>query len=240
MPFTSETKVRDIAVSNPQNRQALEHAKVDFCCGGGQSLSEACAHAGVSAGEILERLRQNAGEIAPGSENWQSAPLAEITRHIREKHHRYVRQAIPRVRALLEKVIAAHGANHAELASIAGLFQEVGREMIQHMQKEEQILFPYIDAMERAVNEKAGIEPPFFQTVRNPIAAMMREHDAAGDLVKQIRERSGDYSAPADGCASYQALCHDLREFEEDLHEHVHLENNILFPRAVELESAAR
>ncbi|HLK33663.1 MAG TPA: iron-sulfur cluster repair di-iron protein [Terriglobales bacterium] len=239
MPFTAETKVSDIALSGSQNRQVLEQAKVDFCCGGGQSLHQACAHSGVTAGEILSRLRENAACVVPGEENWQAAPLAEITRHIREKHHRYVRQAVPRVYALLEKVIAAHGANHTELAPIAVLFQEVGREMIQHMQKEEQILFPYIDALERAADENAPIEPPFFQSVRNPIAAMMKEHDAAGALVKQIRGLSGGYLVPEDVCASYAALYKELKEFEADLHEHVHLENNVLFPRAVELESAA-
>jgi len=239
MSFTSQTKVKEIALSNPQNRQILESAGVDYCCGGGQSLHEACLHAGAPAEEILRRLRENAARVSPEEENWLSAPLADLTRHIREKHHRYVRQAIPRVRALLEKVIAKHGENHRELSRIAQLFQEVGREMIMHMQKEEQILFPYIDALERAIQEKQVLEPPFFQTVRNPIQAMMREHDAAGDLVKQIREASSDYAVPADGCASFKALYEDLKEFEADLHQHVHLENNILFPRAVEREAAA-
>ena len=108
-----------------------------------------------------------------------------------------------------------------------------------HMQKEEQILFPYIDALEKAANAHGAVEPPFFQTVRNPIHAMMKEHDAAGELVKQIRKASSEYTAPADACPSYQALYQDLREFEADLHQHVHLENNILFPRAVEMEAAA-
>ena len=99
-----------------------------------------------------------------------------------------------------------------------------------HMQKEEQILFPYIDALEKATNAHGSVEPPFFQTVRNPIHAMMKEHDAAGELVKQIRKASSEYTAPADACTSYKALYQDLREFEADLHQHVHLENNILFP----------
>ena len=107
-----------------------------------------------------------------------------------------------------------------------------------HMQKEEQILFPYIDALEKATSAHGSVEPPFFQTVRNPIHAMMKEHDAAGELVKQIRKASSEYTAPADACTSYKALYQDLREFEADLHQHVHLENNILFPRAVEMETA--
>ena len=149
-----------------------------------------------------------------------------------------MRLAIARIRPLLEKVKAKHGENHREIAEIERLFLEVGREMIMHMQKEEQILFPYIDAVELSAKSNGALEPPFFQTVQNPIYAMMKEHDAAGDLVKQIRQASANYQAPADACTSYTALYQDLRDFEADLHQHVHLENNILFPRAVELEAA--
>jgi len=239
MSFTSETKVKDIALSNPAATQILEDAGLDYCCGGGKSLHEACLHADVPAEEILNRLRENSRDITPGDANWTLAPLSDLTRHIRERHHRYVREAIVRVQTLLEKVGAKHGENHPEITDIQRLFTEVGREMIMHMRKEEQILFPYIDALERAANAHGSVEPPFFQTVRNPIHAMMKEHDAAGELVKQIRKASSEYTAPADACTSYEALYQDLREFEADLHQHVHLENNILFPRAVEMEAAA-
>jgi regulator of cell morphogenesis and NO signaling len=239
MSFTGETKVKDIALSNPAARQMLEEAGVDYCCGGGKSLHEACLHIDVPTEDILKRLRENSKDISPDEANWASAPLVDLTRHIRDKHHRYVREAIARVQPLLDKVGAKHGQNHPEIADIQRLFTEVGREMIMHMQKEEQILFPYIDAVEKAANAHGSVEPPFFQTVRNPIQAMMKEHDAAGELVKQIRKASSEYTAPADACPSYQALYQDLREFEADLHQHVHLENNILFPRAVEMEGAA-
>ena len=239
MSFTSETKVKDIALSNPAARQILEDAGLDYCCGGGKSLHEACLHADVPAEEILNRLRENSRDISPGDANWTSAPLSDLTRHIRERHHRYVREAIVRVQTLLEKVGAKHGENHPEITDIQRLFTEVGREMIMHMRKEEQILFPYIDALEKATSAHSSVEPPFFQTVRNPIHAMMKEHDAAGELVKQIRNASSEYTAPADACTSYKALYQDLREFEADLHQHVHLENNILFPRTVEMEAAA-
>ena len=238
MNFNDETKVKDIALSNPAARQILEDAGLDYCCGGGKSLHEACLHADVSAEEILKRLRENSKHVSPNEANWTLAPLGDLTRHIRERHHRYVREAIARVQPLLDKVEAKHGKNHAEIADIRRLFTEVGREMIMHMQKEEQILFPYIDALEKANSAHGSVEPPFFQTVRNPIHAMMKEHDAAGELVKQIRKASSEYTAPADACTSYKALYQDLREFEADLHQHVHLENNILFPRAVEMEAA--
>jgi len=237
MSFNSAMKVKEIALSNPEAKRILEDAGIDYCCGGAKSLHEACMHANVPADEVLKRLRENSEQA--GSETlWVSAPLADLTRHIREKHHQYVRGAIPRVKTSLEKVKAKHGEKHREIGDIQMFFIRVGQEMIMHMQKEEQILFPYIDAVERAVNEKKKVEPPFFGTVRNPIQAMMSEHDSAGELVKQIRKASSEYTPPADACTSFQALYQDLRQFEEDLHEHVHLENNILFPRAAEMEAA--
>lgn len=238
MEFKSETKMKDIALTNPAARQVLEDAGLDYCCGGGASLHEACLHANVSSEEILSRLRDNAKETGPDDLNWMAAPLCELTRHIREKHHRYIREAIPRTQALSNNVATKHGHNHAELVNIGKLLTEVGREMIMHMQKEEQILFPYIDALEQAANEHGSLEPPFFQTVKNPVHTMMREHDAAGDLVRKIRVLSSEYTPPGDACTSFKALYEALREFEADLHQHVHLENNILFPRAVELEAA--
>jgi len=239
MNFNSETKVKDIALSNPAARQVLEHAGLDYCCGGGKSLHEACLQADVPAEEILKRLHENSKDVRPNEANWILGPLGDLTRHIREKHHGYVREAIARVQTLVDKVGAKHGETHPEIAGIQRLFAEVSREITMHMQKEEQILFPYIDALERAANAHSSVEPPFFQTVRNPIQAMMKEHDAAGELVKQIRKASSEYTAPADACTSYRALYRELREFEADLHQHVHLENNILFPRAVEMEAAA-
>jgi len=238
MSLDHESKMKDIALSNPAARQVLEDAGLDYCCGGGQSLHDACLHADVPAEEILKRLRENSKDVSPDEANWTSAPLSDLTRHIRERHHRYVREAIARVQTLLDKVVTKHGENHPEITDIQKLFTEVGREMIMHMQKEEQILFPYIDALEKAASTHGSMEPPFFQTVRNPIHTMMKEHESAGELVKQIRKVSSEYKAPADACTSYKALYQDLQAFEADLHQHVHLENNILFPRAVEMEAA--
>ena len=239
MTFNSETKVNQIAVSNPGARHILEVAGIDYCCGGAKSLQDACLHANVPPEEILRQLRQNSERVVPGETQWTSAPLADLTKHIRERHHQYVRDAIPRLRALLAKIREKHGSNHREVGEIEKLFGDVAREMLMHMQKEEQILFPFIDSLERAASEGGAVEPPFFQTVRNPIYSMMKEHDSAGELMRQIRAASGGYKVPADACTSYQATYQGLEEFEKDLHLHVHLENNILFPRAVDLEAAA-
>ncbi len=235
MDLNSEIKMRDIALSNRAARQAREDAGLDYC-GGGKSLHEACLQANISPGEVLNRLRETVKDIGPEDRHWLAAPLCELTRHICEKHHRYVREMIPRTQALSDKVTAKHESNHPELGDITKLFAEVGREMIMHMQKEELVLFPCIDAVERAVIANGSIEPPFFQTVKNPVHAMMQEHDAAGHL---IRVRTSEYAPPADACTSFKAPYQALREFEAGLHQQVHLENNVLFPRAVELEASA-
>ena len=240
MDINSGTTVKEIAVSSPAAARVLEKAGVDYCCGGGQSLQDACMHAGVSAEDILARLRAGGEAARPEDADWVSATLAELTEHIRERHHGYVREAIPRVCALLGKVRTKHGANHPEIAAIEGFFVQLGQEMIAHMQKEEMVLFPYIERLELARRGGGALERPFFQTVRNPIQMMMNEHDGAGNLAKQIHQASSNYTAPADACASYQRLYGELREFEADLHLHVHLENNILFPRAIEMEADAR
>jgi regulator of cell morphogenesis and NO signaling len=239
MDFSRDTKVKDIAVASCAATRILEEAGVDYCCGGDRSLQNACSDAGASSEEILKRLRAAGAQAGPGDVDWISASLCQLTQHIQEKHHRYVRRAIQSVQNLLSKVRAKHGTKHTELAEIEQIFLALSQEMTMHMQKEEHILFPYIDALERSASGNGKLEPPFFQTVRNPIQAMMSEHDSAGDLAKQIRKASSDYTPPADACASFQSLYRELREFEADLHQHVHLENNILFPRAIALEEKA-
>ena len=238
MDFTGETQVRQIALSDPAARRVLEEAGIDYCCGGSKSLGDACLRANVTHQEILERLRQNRESRAPGEAEWAGADLSELTRHIRASHHEYVRGAIPRVRAMLVKVRAKHLEKHPEIGEVVRLFEEVAGEMLMHMRKEEQILFPYIDQLARAAREHSDLETPFFQTVANPIYMMMREHDSAGEVVRKIRRATGDYQAPADACTTFRASYQELQQFEEDLHLHVHLENNILFPRAAELETA--
>jgi len=238
MDINSQTPVKDIALADSNSRRVLEDAGVDYCCGGAKPLGEACFDAGVKPEEILKRLADQRNEAGPADAAWTTAPLAALTEHIREKHHRYVRGAIGRLRQLAGKGRMPHGENHTELADVEDLFHAVAREMSAHIQKEELVLFPYIEAVEKAANGGVQPEPPFFGTVKNPIHMMMREHDAAGDLVRQIRRASGEYRVPEDACLSYKTLYEELRAFEADLHQHVHLENNILFPRAVELEAA--
>lgn len=239
MAFNANTRVKEIAVANPGAKRVLEDAGVDYCCGGERPLHDACMSTGVSAEEILKRLQENSKQVGPEETNWTTAALCELTQHIITTHHKYVREQVPRVRALLDKVKSKHGENHPELADIEVRFFDLGQEMFGHMQKEEQILFPYIDRLERAILEKRSPEPPFFGTVRNPIHMMMQEHDSAGELLGEMRQLSAGYQPPKEACESYRELYRSLEEFEADMHTHVHLENNILFPRAVEMEAAA-
>lgn len=237
MRFTTTTSVGDIAAANPAAKKVLEEAGVDYCCGGAKSLNQACTHTGVSAEEILRRLQENRHQAGPEEANWAGAPLADLTKHIVEEHHQYVRGAVPRISALLAKVKARHGESHPELAAIEKEFLGLGQEMYAHMQKEEQILFPYIEKLERATEGQQQLEPPFFGTVRHPVHRMMEEHDSAGRALQGMRSLSAGYQTPAGACESYREVYRSLEEFEANMHAHVHLENNILFPRAVELEA---
>jgi regulator of cell morphogenesis and NO signaling len=237
MHFTTTTKVGEIAAANPAAKKVLEEAGVDYCCGGAKSLNEASTRTGVSAEEILRRLQENRHQAGPQEANWAGAPLADLTKHIVEEHHKYVRGAVPRISALLAKVKAKHGESHPELAAIEKEFLGLGQEMYAHMQKEEQILFPYIEKLERATEGRHELEPPFFGTVCNPVHRMMEEHDSAGRALQEMRSLSTGYQTPAGACESYCEVYRSLEEFEANMHAHVHLENNILFPRAVELEA---
>ncbi len=236
MNLTQETKLKDVVLRHPATAAVLEKAGLDYCCGGKETVGEACLHAGMPAEELLARLREAAAEAAPEARNWTGVPLGDLTRYIREKHHAYVRAALPRIQEHLRKVWEEHGERHPELARIQELFDSLGRELTQHMQKEEIILFPYVEKLAAAAETGARLEAPFFGAVQNPVSAMLREHDSAGELIKEIHRLSSGYVSPADGCATYELAYRELAEFDHDLRQHVHLENNVLFPRAVEME----
>jgi regulator of cell morphogenesis and NO signaling len=240
MTISSTMKVRDVVLELPQATRVFEKLKIDYCCGGDKPLGEACATAGVRV-ENLERMLEEVGQAevqGNGSLDFQKATLSELISHILDKHHIYTKEEMARLEPLIGKVIAAHGENHPELQGIGGLFQQLCADLKPHMFKEEQILFPYIVEMERSAVENRPAPFAPFGTVSNPIRMMMMEHETVGDLLRELRALSSDYTVPADGCISYQTLYQALEAFEGDLHQHIHLENNILFPRAIELEAS--
>ncbi len=238
MTLTTTKTVRDLALELPNATRIFEKLKIDYCCGGSRPLEEACVDAGVEVDNVLRMLEESAQTDVQTGEttDLQVAPLTNVMSYIVEKHHVFTRQEMERLTELLTKVCTVHGQNHPELLKIQSLFQELCNDLTPHMFKEEQVLFPYITQMEEATENEHPIPPAPFGTVRNPVRMMMMEHDTAGDLLKQLRETSSDYTVPPDVCISYQTLYQAMEAFEQDLHQHIHLENNILFPRAVEME----
>jgi regulator of cell morphogenesis and NO signaling len=233
MQLDPQTSVGQIVLDYPQAVRAFESFGIDYCCGGQRPLAEACRVANVSIELVLDRLDGPATEAEVGEDHWKSAPLIEVADHIVSRHHGYVRQESQRLKDLAVKVVARHGAGHPELPRIAHLFDTITEDLASHMLKEEQVLFPMIGRMEESSQNLPC-------SVQFPIRQMMAEHDAAGESTSAIRALSGGFHPPADACASFRALYQGLEEFEKDLHRHVHLENNILFPRALQMEQRVR
>lgn len=230
--------VKEVAVEIPGAARIFENLRIDYCCGGNVPLSEGCTKAGVPLDEVLASLVKAQAEPLP-TRDWGKSPLAALVRHIVEKHHAFTFAETTRLEALFVKVCAVHADKHPELLAMQYYFGELANELRTHMMKEEHILFPYIAAMERAVLEKREVPPAMFGSVENPVRAMMKEHDSAGEALRALRGASNGYAAPENACVSYRELYRSLQALEADLHTHIHLENNVLFPRALEMEAAA-
>jgi len=238
MTATTQT-VREIALEQPSSIRVFEQYGIDYCCGGRKPLAEACATRDIEVDAVIAALEAAAKGSAPVAEDWSKASLERLSGHIVVTHHAYVKSELPRLALLAQKVVARHGATRVELPVIQSKLSKLDEELRQHLAKEELILFPYIAKLERAINDGGAKPDNCFGTVANPIAMMTQEHDAAGTLLAEIRELSHSFTTPEDACPTYHAFYDGLREFEQDLHQHIHLENNILFPRAIALEAAS-
>jgi len=239
MSIEATQTVGDLAAKMPAATQEFEKLGIDYCCGGSRTLGEACAEANISVEDTMRRLQQAmATEPPKPGRDWKQAPLADLIAHINKTHHVFVREECPRIEKLIAKVVAVHGANHPELLQVQERFAGLAAELSVHLMKEEQILFPYVIVLEEAAVAGEPAPPAMFGTVVNPVRMMMQEHDGAGDVLKKLRVVTNDYALPAEACISYTMLFEALKAFEADLHQHIHLENNILFPRAVALEPA--
>jgi regulator of cell morphogenesis and NO signaling len=238
MSVTTDKTVRELALENAGATRVFEQLGIDYCCGGNRTLEQACQAASVSVDQVLESLgaAQQPSEIHQRDHDWQAEPLGDLISHITATHHKYTRDEIARLGPLFAKVCSVHGANHPELLQLREIFAGLSQELATHLMKEEMVLFPYIVRMEEAVVERAPILPPPFGTVQNPVAMMEHEHDSAGNALRAMRDISHGYTAPSDACVSFQTLYKALAELAADLHQHIHLENNILFPRAIEME----
>jgi regulator of cell morphogenesis and NO signaling len=229
--------VREIALEQPTSIRVFERLGIDYCCGGRRPLSEACSERNIEVDDVAAAIE--AAEITPepAGIDWTKAPLRQLIAHIVTTHHDYVIAELPRLAVFAEKLARKHGETQPHLPALKNVLAELSNELIQHLGKEEQVLFPYIAKLEAA--EASGNAQPHecFGTVANPIAMMTREHDAAGDLLARIEKLTSNFTAPAEACPTYLGFYVGLKEFQQDLHQHIHLENNILFPRAIELEN---
>jgi regulator of cell morphogenesis and NO signaling len=242
MTATAEKTVRELALENPGATRVFENLGIDYCCGGKKSLNEACRAANLNIREVLASIEQLSQPVmatqTDKEQNWHAVPLAALIAHIQNKHHKYTREEIARLGPLFEKLCSVHGSKHRELFEVYESFKGLAQELGAHMMKEDMVLFPYIVRMEAARAESRSFAPAPFGSVKNPVAMMEHEHDSAGKALMAMKQASNGYSAPADACISYQTLYRVLAQFEADLHQHIHLENNILFPRAIAMETA--
>ena len=238
MNLTAEKTVRELALGNPTAPRVFEKLGIDYCCGGERPLSDACRAANLSIDSVLVALEmaELAAQSAQKDRNWANETLADLISHINGTHHVYTREELARIAPLLDKVCSVHGKNHPELLNIRETFRALSQELTTHLMKEEMILFPYVIRMEEAAISKEPALPAPFGTVQNPVSMMESEHDDAGSALRTMRQASKGYSAPEEACVSYRTLYQALAEFEADLHQHIHLENNILFPRAIAME----
>lgn len=233
---TAATTVRDIALEQPTSIRVFEKFGIDYCCGGRKPLSQACQDRALDLDIVLAALESAVRGNGETATEWVSLTLEALCQHIVTAHHEYVRREIPRLWQLAQKVVARHGDTHPELIRIQQLIRHAGEDLIQHLAKEEQILFPAIVNMERGLSSGGPRSLGCFGSIRNPICVMMAEHDAAGEALAEIRRLSDNFTPPQGACPTYTGYFHGLADFERDLHQHVHLENNILFPRALEMD----
>ena len=229
------TTVGDVVAADFRTAAIFQRFGIDFCCGGKRTLAAACRTATadpVVLCEALEALPPKGAAV----DDLTLCPLNRLTAHIVSTHHTYIRTSGPAITRYLEKLVKVHGERHPELARIERTFGQMLRELEPHMMKEEHILFPYLEELARASPEQPAVCP--FGTVQNPIRMMEHEHEEAGAQMRLIRELTDDFRPPADGCTTYKVCFAELERFEADLHRHVHLENNVLFPKAVAREAA--
>jgi regulator of cell morphogenesis and NO signaling len=232
MDIDESMTLADVVDAHPQLAREFEKRGLDYCCGGRSTLGEACARIGLDATSTIAELAAATTVSIPAE--WTTMTAEILVDHIETKHHRYLWDELPRLTALIAKIGTVHGMRHPELDVIATCFAEVRADLEPHMLKEERVLFPMIREL------ATSIGAPSFHcgTLRNPISVMMREHDAVGELLGRLRQLTGGYVPPADGCASYIACFSAMAEFEADTHLHIHKENNVLFPLVMKMEDA--
>lgn len=234
MVITAETPVRDIVIDSPTAIPVLEQFGIDYCCGGKHTLAEACTSRNQSIALVLEELEHKGQDTTAPEVQWQTVPLRELIDHIMQKHHTFTRDQLTLILELASKVERRHGTAHPEVHKLNEVLAIINAELTHHFFCEENVLFPYIAQLDQKQTSTAH---PIFGNMQQPVTQMMREHDQTGDELRVLREITNHYQPPDYACTTYRALYRAMEDLERDLHRHIHLENNILFPRALSLES---
>lgn len=237
MTWSVSTPLSELAAASLAAVRILEQYGLDYCCAGARPLEDAAREKGLDAAALLEEIEK--AQASPGAErDWRTAPLAELIEHILRTHHEYLKLNLPALSRRLARVAEVHGEKDpARLSAMTEVLGGLRAELEEHMHKEEVILFPFLEQYGRAAAQGLPMPPVPFGTIANPIRVMEREHTSAGDALTRLRELTGGYRLPEWACDTVRALWRGLEELEQDLHMHIHLENNILFPRAIALEA---
>lgn len=235
MNISEQKTVAEVVTENIKAAHVFKKHGIDFCCGGGITIEKACAKNNVDY-VILEKELEAIDTIVSNAYNYDNWDLSFLVDHIVNIHHKYVEDAIPLLLHYAAKVANVHGHHYKEVIEINELVVDIAKELAVHMKKEELILFPFVKQLVIAEKKKIKPNSPHFGTVINPIEMMEDEHENAGDIFKRIAELSNNYTPPEEACNTFRALYSKLEEFEQDLHHHIHLENNILFPKTIKLE----
>jgi len=232
--------VGQLVAERPSRARVFEKLGIDYCCGGKKPLGEACRDKKLEPVQVIAAIRAADEQAAPEEKNWLSASLTELADHIEETHHAYLKAELPRLEFMTRKVAAVHGPQHPELVELQQVFAGFKATLESHMMKEERILFPLCRQLDAA--EEEGGRPGAFHcgSINNPIRVMVMEHEHAGDALGRMRELTNGFTAPEDACNTFKAMLAGLAEVEADMHRHVHKENEILFPKAVEAEAKLR
>ncbi|MFO7523815.1 MAG: iron-sulfur cluster repair di-iron protein [Ignavibacteriaceae bacterium] len=230
----SNRKLSEIVNNNFRTAEVFEKYGLDFCCKGNRSVKEACKEENIEIKKILTELKEIRNSSSMDRYNeWK---LDFLVDYIINNHHQHIHKMIPVISAHANKVSDAHGLKHPEVTEISKMFSIIYKDLKQHMLKEEQILFPYIKLLFTLKESGSKSEVPYFGTIKNPIHLMEIEHESAGEGFSSIRELSNNYQPPIDACTTLIVFYEELQEFESDLHKHIHLENNLLFPKSIALE----
>jgi len=237
MTITPDSIVEEVVKYNFKTAPLFQANNIDYCCNGSKAISDACLEAGIDANQLIQQIEKVITQNDPDTAALNNYGLGELCTYIIKRHHAYVNKSIPILKKNLEKVCQVHGEQHSELFEIKKLFNDCAGELTKHMMKEEIMLFPFIERLETSKMANSPLPKSPFGSVSNPIRMMVADHQNEGERLKEIALLSDNYQPPDDACTTYEVTFKLLRDFEDDFQRHIHLENNILFPKANDLEN---